>query len=69
MTINKNPIISFNEIERDSVSKAYLWLYKMTEDDFYTLGDEVAKVYPNFNIDNLFDLLDDLMTFMDDRAE
>ena len=69
MTINKNPVISFDAIERNSVSKAYLWLYNMTEDDFYTLGDEVAKVYPNFNIDHLFDLLDDLMTFMDDRAE
>lgn len=69
MTINKNPTISFNEAERNSVGKAFLWLYNMTEDDFYTLGDEVAKVYPNFDIDYLFDLLDDLTTFMDDRPE
>lgn len=69
MTINKNPIISFNEIERNSVSKVYMWLYNMTEDDFYTLGDEVAKAYPNFEIDHLFDLLDDLVDFMDDSAK
>ena len=69
MTINKNPTISFDETERNSVSKVFMWLYNMTEDDFYTLGDEVTKAYPDFNIDRLFDLLDELMDFMDDSAK
>ena len=69
MTIINNPKITFEQDERDVFLNAYQWLLDMDETDFDVLNADIKNEYPRCDLNRLFEMLDDLTTYMDNRPE
>ena len=69
MTIINNPKITFDHDERNIFLNAYRWLLDMDENDFDVLNADIKVEYPRCDLNRLFDMLDDLTKYMDNRPE